>query len=237
MQKSTRTRAAAAALLVCAIAAGCGGGGGRAGECIFASACSQASQGGGALPGNPAPVNYFQQGLGPSVLSLPTAVTAVRIKARTENPSAAFSVYANTSLIINTLIGSGQIPKELDGVYSVPPGGTLQIRNADAVNWEVTAVSVEAPSNPAAMFTKTGTGDTVFLLPARPAKYRIRGSFPGASSTFVVWVGSDLVVNTLVGTSWSPSAYDGTFSLVAAGGAQVNITGSNGVAWSFVEIP
>lgn len=137
--------------------------------------CMQPGQPGrGRLAGKPCAGQLLPARARPLGPKPSTAVTAVRIKARTENPSAAFSVYANTSLIINTLTGSGQIPRGLDGVYSVPPGGTLQIRNADAVNWEVTAVSVEAPSNPARRcFTKTGTGDTVFLLPARPAKYRI----------------------------------------------------------------
>lgn len=84
------------------------------------------------------------------------------------------------------------------------------------------------------LFTRSGTGDNVFDMPADVARVRIVGTYPGFSSNFIVRIGGRLIVNELLGTGWSTTRYDGT--LLTGGGGTVAITNSSGVAWSFEEV-
>lgn len=88
---------------------------------------------------------------------------------------------------------------------------------------------------PAGGFTNSGTGDTVFTIPANVSRIRIQGTFAGSSSNFVVKVAGSLIVNETIGSSKSPSAFDGTY--LVTGGSTVQITDSSGVAWTFTEVP
>ena len=85
------------------------------------------------------------------------------------------------------------------------------------------------PANP--FFSRTGTGDTTFALPSNVTVLRIQGQSAGTTSNFIVRIGNDLVVNTIIGTNATPQSHDGTY--VVAPGANVSITNSNGVSWSF----
>ena len=83
-------------------------------------------------------------------------------------------------------------------------------------------------------FTATGTGDTVFKLPASVSVVDITGRFEGESTNFVVYIGGDLKINEIIGARWSSTVYSGRAT--ATPGGLVEITKSNGVAWSITEV-
>ena len=84
------------------------------------------------------------------------------------------------------------------------------------------------------LFTKSGTGDTVFELPANVTRIRIQGTYTSNSSPFTVKIAGSLVVAEVIGTGQNAVASDGTYLL--AGGGTVQITGSSGVSWTFTEV-
>ena len=84
------------------------------------------------------------------------------------------------------------------------------------------------------MFTKSGSGDTVFDIPARVTRIRVSGTFTGATSNFIVKVAGSNIVNVIIGTSKNPAGFEGTYVLV--GGGTVEITSSTGVSWIFTEV-
>ena len=84
------------------------------------------------------------------------------------------------------------------------------------------------------LFTKSGSGDAVFDIPARVSRIRIQASTNATSSNFFVDIAGRSVVITSLGTTRNPVAFDGTY--VIAGGGTVAITGSNGVSWTFTEV-
>lgn len=89
-------------------------------------------------------------------------------------------------------------------------------------------------STPAGLFTKSGTGNTIFEIPASVTRVRIQGSFTGNSSNFMVQIDGKSVVNVIIGASQNPTTSDGTYLLT--GGGKVEITGSSGVSWTFTEV-
>ena len=86
------------------------------------------------------------------------------------------------------------------------------------------------------LWSRTGTGDTVFDMPPYVARVHVTGLYTGQSSNFIVWINEPrtLLVNELLGTSWGHATYDGT--LPTHGGGVVSITSSTGVVWSFTEV-
>jgi hypothetical protein len=87
--------------------------------------------------------------------------------------------------------------------------------------------------NTGPLFTKSGTGDTVFDLPASVARVTITADFPHNSSNFIVYIGGRLIVNELVGYAWNAPHFEGTY-LVSGG--TVEIKNSSAVDWSFAEV-
>ena len=87
---------------------------------------------------------------------------------------------------------------------------------------------------PEALWTHSGTGSTVFTMPAYFARVRIVAVFNGRTSNFIVRVGGQVVVNALVGSSFGNQGYDGVH--LTNGGGVVEITdSSSSVAWSLSE--
>jgi hypothetical protein len=84
------------------------------------------------------------------------------------------------------------------------------------------------------LWSKSGVGATVFDMPTYVSRVRIAGTYTGTGENFVVWIGSDLVVNEILGTWWGQTTYSGTF-LTSGGVVQVKY--SNGLSWSFTEVP
>jgi hypothetical protein len=83
-------------------------------------------------------------------------------------------------------------------------------------------------------WTGSGTGNRVFDKPLWVTRTRVQGQFNGFSSNFVVWCGSSLVVNELLGTGWSSTRYDGTHS--TTGCREMRVENSTGVTWTLSEL-
>ena len=83
------------------------------------------------------------------------------------------------------------------------------------------------------IYSVSGSGNNVFDIPAYVARIRITGTFTGFSSNFIVHIGTALVVNDLLGTGFGKSVSDGVY-LITPG--TVQITNSQGVAWTFTEV-
>lgn len=88
------------------------------------------------------------------------------------------------------------------------------------------------------LWSRSGTGANVFDMPSYVERVKIvgdyRGSDPYIGDNFVVWVGSDLLVNEILGTYWGSTHYEG-IHLTTGGVVQVKY--SNGVVWSLTEMP
>ena len=218
--------------------AGCGGGGGGNGKCVFGpSECSYGSgststAGSGSSSGSAS--GFSQSGTGDSTFVIPLNVSVLRIQAQFPGSVSTFFVdVAGRSLVVET-IGTSRNPSSFDGTYVVTPGALVEITNSNGVSWTATAVQVDSASN-AGLFSRSGTGDAVFILPARASRYRIQAMYPGSIQTFFVdSSGSSLVIAT-IGTSRTPARFDGTYAL--PGGSRIEITRSSGVLWSFIETP
>lgn len=222
------------ATCVAALLVACGGGGDQAGTCAFGpTACG----GGTGSVGNPTPTPtltpFTQSGVGDSVFSLPPSIDIVRIRGAYPGTSSNFIVTISTDLVVNTIIGTRAFPQSHNGTYIVPAGGTVSITNSSGVTWSVDSTFADSPAS-TFPFSKAGTGDVVFDLPRRAARYRIRASFPGSSSNFIVHASGSLLVNELVGVSVAPSSFDGTYLISA--NARIEIRNSSGVSWNFTEI-
>jgi hypothetical protein len=83
------------------------------------------------------------------------------------------------------------------------------------------------------IFTRVGSGDTVFDLPSYVTRIRITADYTAFTSNFIVRIGGRLVVNELVGTAYNQTHFDGTYAI---SGGTVEITNSSGVRWSFTEV-
>jgi len=220
----------------------CGGGGGRSGECSgsaeycaeYASSSGESASGTGT---SVTPIGGFTKtGTGDTVFTLPENVTRIRIQGSYAGESSFFVVRVAGSLLVNELIGTTWPSSTFDGTYLVTGGRNLEITNSNGVNWIITQVIADAsPANPTGLYAKTGTGDTVFAIPASVTKIRIQGIYLGNSSFFIVRVAGSLIVNELIGTSWPSTAFEGIYSV--AGGSIVEIQKSSGVAWTFTEVP
>ncbi len=94
--------------------------------------------------------------------------------------------------------------------------------------------SPTAPSGP--LFSSQGQGNTVIDLPATVKRLQIHGLFTGTSANFVIWCGTQLIVNEILGTSSiaRSTTYDGLHQ-VQSPGCSLRIENSTGVIWTLVE--
>jgi ribosomal protein S28E/S33 len=87
-----------------------------------------------------------------------------------------------------------------------------------------------------APWTKVGSGDDIWSKPSWVTRVRVHGSYTGYSSNFIMWCGTQLVVNELLGAGWSSTTYDGTLQLDTRCGADMRSEKSSGVSWSVTEV-
>jgi hypothetical protein len=220
----------------------CGGGGGNPGECSgspvycaeFASNDNVADTGTTGSGSTQAGL-FSKTGTGDTVFTIPANVTRIRIQGSYSGTSSTFFVDIAGKSVVAELVGTSYDPMNFDGTYLLTGGGTVEITSSSGVAWTFTEVQTESVTTPSGYYTKSGTGDTVFDLPARVTKVRIQGSYNGTSSTFFVDIAGKGVVTEIIGTSQFPVAYDGISSITAGG--TVEITSSSGVAWTFTEVP
>lgn len=89
---------------------------------------------------------------------------------------------------------------------------------------------------PAALWTQTGTGASVFDIPAYVTRIRIEGRYTGRCENFIVRVAGRLVVNVILGTCSVADSrnYDGTHLI--AGGGVAEVTSASNINWTFTEV-
>ncbi|GAB3657195.1 hypothetical protein [Ramlibacter alkalitolerans] len=85
------------------------------------------------------------------------------------------------------------------------------------------------------IFTRSGTGDASFQLPADVRRLRIRGTSAAASQNFVVSIGGSFAVNTPIGSAQTPPTFDA--EVAVSGGSTVEITQADGITWSVEQVP
>jgi hypothetical protein len=220
---------------------GCGGGGGNPGTCSGSPIyCAEAAGSGGAATpgttgGGSTPADLFtKSGSGDTVFDIPARVTRIHVEGTFAGASSNFIVKVAGSNIVNEIIGTFRNPVAFAGDYVLADGGTVEITSSSGVSWTFTEIAADNNPAPAGLFTKTGSGDTVFNLPTRVTRIHVEGTFAGASSNFIVKVAGSNIVNEIIGTSRNPVAFAGDY--VLAGGGTVEITSSSGVSWTFTEI-
>ena len=87
---------------------------------------------------------------------------------------------------------------------------------------------------PLVPWSHSGVGNTVFDKPTSAARVRVTGEYAGSGQNFIVDCGGRLMINTIIGTSRSPSGYSGIHNMGHCG--EVEIVSSGGVQWSFTEV-
>jgi hypothetical protein len=80
---------------------------------------------------------------------------------------------------------------------------------------------------------RQGTGANVFNMPTDLRRVRIQAVYSGSGENFVVRIGGRLVVNTILGTRWPSTTYNGVH-LVQGGVVEVRL--SEGVSWSITQV-
>lgn len=111
--------------------------------------------------------------------------------------------------------------------------GTLTV-NADHTSGTNTILMTGAGNlDNTPVFSRTGSGDSVFDLPSHVTRVRIQGTYTAFSSNFIVRISGSLVVNELLGTGWNQTSFDGTYQVTPG---TVQITNSSGVSWTFTEV-
>jgi hypothetical protein len=216
---------------------GCGGGGGNPGVCSGSAIyCADAAGVGGAgAISTSTPLTLFaKSGIGDTTFDLPARVTRVRIQGNFNGATSNFIVKISGQLVVNEILGTSKNALTSDGTYLLPGGGPVEIINSNGVSWSFTEVAAENSSAPNGIYSKSGTGDFVFQIPARVSRIRIQGNFNGATSNFIVKISGQLVVNEILGTSKNALTSDGIYLL--PGGGTVEIISSSGVSWTFTEV-
>jgi hypothetical protein len=84
-------------------------------------------------------------------------------------------------------------------------------------------------------FSRSGVGNTVFDMPTSVRRVHITGRYDQRCENFIIWIGGRLVVNEILGTCSIGSGPTYSGEHLVSGGV-VEITGSNGVAWSIQEL-
>ena len=177
---------------------------------------------------------FTKSGSGDTVFDIPARVTRIRVSGTFTGATSNFIVKVAGSNIVNVIIGTSKNPAGFEGTYVLVGGGTVEITSSAGVSWTFTEVTADNGPAPGGMFTKSGSGDAVFDIPARVTRIRISGTFTGATSNFIVKVADSNIVNVIIGTSKNPAGFEGTYVLV--GGGAVEITSSTGVSWIFTEV-
>lgn len=100
----------------------------------------------------------------------------------------------------------------------------------------VTTATANFTLLPEAIFSRSGTGDTVFDIPSHVTRVRIQATYPGFCQNFAVQIAGRLVVNVILGTCSVADAriFDGTYLIT--GGGTVQITIATGVNWTVSEV-
>lgn len=87
------------------------------------------------------------------------------------------------------------------------------------------------------IFTRSGTGDSVFDMPTTVARVRIQAVPTTSCQNFIVRIGGRAsIVNIILGTCSVADARSLDSTYLTGGGGTVSITSSTGIQWTFTEI-
>lgn len=111
--------------------------------------------------------------------------------------------------------------------------GTLTVQANQTSGTTTTSVS---GTGLGPLFTKSGTGNTVFDLPAGVTRLRAQGTTPTSCENFIVRRNGSSFINAIIGTCSVADSltYDGIH--LVAGPAVIEIVSSEGVNWTFTEV-
>ena len=123
--------------------------------------------------------------------------------------------------------------------YPGPSVYAVGLRVNGSVFTTIPAIVDPGPESPAedtplVPWSHSGVGNTVFDKPTSAARVRVTGEYAGRGQNFIVDCGGRLMINTIIGTSRSPSGYSGIHNMGHCG--EVEIVSSEGVQWSFTEV-
>ncbi len=95
--------------------------------------------------------------------------------------------------------------------------------------------SLDFSLQPVPPFTVSGTGDTVFDVPVRSMRVKIHASYASRCQNFILYIGSDLLVNEILGTCSiaSGTTFDGTY---LTNGGTGHTESSTGINWTVTEV-
>lgn len=177
----------------------------------------------------------------PTPTPTPTPVTPTTFTLTGQVTSTSGAALSGATVRIVDGANAGRSTTTSAGAYSLPglslSGFTL---TASAANYVASSQGVTLTSNqsvnfqlaPTPLFTVSGTGNTVFDMPASVARVRIQGRWLNRdTSNFVVRIGGRLIVNEILRTVLT---YDAIH--LTGGGGVTEIVSSGAIAWTFTEV-
>lgn len=147
---------------------------------------------------------------------------------------------AGSDLRANWTTGSIPGPGTQNVTFTFAPttprncSGTLTVNGDQTGGTNTFPVNAIGSLDGVPLFSRSGSGDTVFDLPAYVTRLRITGTPTVSCQNFIVSVAGSLKVNVILGTCSVADArtYDG---IVTASGGAVEIRGSTGINWTITE--
>lgn len=197
----------------------------------FAAAC------GGGSPTSPTPITTAPPVSVPAPITPPApvvttvTVAGVLTDAQSNRPVGGATVR----------IGTAQSSTDGNGYFSIggvaPGAATI---SASATNYNTVSESFTVATSDTRrdlrivpFWTTNGVGNTVFDMPTYVRRVRIIGTYNASGSNFIVWVGTALVVNEIIGTGRQGGPrYEGVHAVT---GGVVRIENSRDVIWSFAQ--
>ena len=158
-------------------------------------------------------------------------------------PATSYVLQAGSSAGLSNL-ANANVGNTTSYVANGVGAGTYYVRvvaqNATGASGASNENTVTVGSSPNPLFTKSGSGNTTFTLPATVANVRITGSytdsFPSCQN-FIVYITYHVVVNEILGTcSYRTAGPTIDRTVPTYGGGDVSIVGSLGVGWTFTEV-
>lgn len=116
-------------------------------------------------------------------------------------------------------------------------GGTLTVNGDQTSGTNTILISGRGSLDGLPLFSRSGSGATVFDMPTYITRVRVVGRYSGRCENFIVWVGGRLVVNDILGSCSVADSqnYDGTHLLQGTTGV-VEVREATAINWTITEI-
>lgn len=190
---------------------------------LFTSACSGSKN--PAAPSTPAPTptptTYTLSGTVTSTAGGPIAGATVRV-ADGPNAGRSATTASNGSYALAGLSVSG-FSVSASATYFFAEGKSVTLTSNQTADFALA---------PTPLFTRSGSGNTVFDLPSTVSRLRIQGRWQQRdTSNFIVHLNGRSLVNEILRTSLT---YDGIH--VTTGGGVIEVVSSGAIDWTFTEV-